>query len=74
MTITIKQRPDDFEANDDEFLRRLGAAIAIHWGALSEMHQVAILEQAAMMGDKKVPVSEIRSQLKAFIQKHWDTE
>lgn len=71
---TIKHRPfPGTAADDDDVLRRLGAAIAIHWKTIdSEALQFCLVEQAVMMGDSDGDNSaaDLRNRIKTLINEN----
>jgi len=66
---TIKRRPFPGTPDDDEILRRLGAAIAIHWDMIpSEVFQTSLIFQAAIMGGDSANTAAMRERITAFIE------
>ncbi|WP_143279219.1 hypothetical protein [Bradyrhizobium sp. C9] len=66
---TIKARVLRYEPSEEGLLRRLGAALVVHWDTLSEVQQVMFLHQANMMSDKDETV-QLKEQLELFIKKY----
>jgi hypothetical protein len=66
---TIKARILDFEPDEEHLLRRLGGALVVQWGSLSEVNRELLLSQATLIGDRE-DTTQLREQLKLFIEKH----
>ena len=68
---TIKRRPFPGTPDDDEILRRLGAAIAIHCDMIpSDVSQDSLMFQAAIMGEDSANTAAMRERIIAFIEAH----
>jgi hypothetical protein len=68
----FKARPFPGAAEDDDILRRLGAAIAIHWDTIqSDVLKIALIEQAVMIegesSDSYAKASSLKAKIKSFI-------
>lgn len=69
---TVKARSLEYGEDEEHILRRLGAALAIHWETLPEFTRVMLLEQAVMIEDRHQTV-QLKEQIKAFIDSHKDS-
>ena len=67
--VTIKGRHLKYDPSDEGLVRRLGAALVMHWDSLSELQRELFLQQAVMTGDRDETV-QLEQQLRLFIEKH----
>ena len=68
---TIRHRSFPGTPANDEILRRLGAALAIHWDLVGSEHaKTSLIYQAALMGSAAVKTEELRQELMNFIETH----
>lgn len=67
------KKPDQYvfkyPSEDEAYVRRLGAALLIHWAELPEEARAAILAEAAVVWDREFHIPQISKKLEAFIRR-----
>jgi hypothetical protein len=63
----IRGKSLQYKAGQEHLLRRIGAALIIHWDDLPDLLQDLVIDQALLMEDRE-PVQPAREDIETFIR------
>ncbi|GAA0581894.1 hypothetical protein [Rhizomicrobium electricum] len=58
-----------YPSEDEAYVRRLGAALLIHWAEIPEEVRARLLAEAAVVWDREFHIPQIGKKLEAFIRR-----
>jgi hypothetical protein len=64
----VKERSLKYKPRQEHILRRIGAALIIHWDDLSDEMQDAVIDQAVLMIDEADAPLPTRADVETFIR------
>lgn len=59
-----------YPSEDEPFIRRLGAALLLHWSELPEELRLKLITEAAQVWDREFHIPQIARKLDAFVKRH----
>jgi hypothetical protein len=65
--VHISGKTLQYTASQEHVLRRIGAALIIHWDELPDAVQDLVIDQAVLVGDRE-PIASGREEIETFIR------
>lgn len=58
-----------YPSEDEVYVRRLGAALMVHWAELPEELRLKLLDEAATVWDREFHIPQLAKKLEAFVKR-----